>query len=314
MSQKVYKYVGYSYLDKVIGADDYFTFKCSYPKDFNDPYELFLTINFEDSPEALALYTDVIGKLPQLPTTCFSRSPAVIPMWAHYAQNLQGFAIEIDELKLKTFFPESGMGNIDYRDSANNDLNVTLKRAYEIGKPRYFHMLSTGVFNAAYYTKATCWSYEQERRMLVKQTETRCIDNLILLDVPNECITSLICGPRSSPETKNALREKANQLSCEYYELKIGKTSAIPFFVNLKGESFAFNGTSIEYSTNPCELCMEPLFTTVKLCSWCQINDSHNNEAMMRNTYRMLDRYELLSNYIQGMQDIDRKYNSRRKS
>jgi hypothetical protein len=88
MSNKIYKYVGSSNLNNVLASAEQVTLKCSYPKDFNDPYELFLTINFNEKPDALAFYSEVIGDLPQLPTTCFSRSPSVIPMWAHYAQNL----------------------------------------------------------------------------------------------------------------------------------------------------------------------------------------------------------------------------------
>ena len=104
MSNNIYKFVDSEYLDKVLGAGDKVTLKCSFPKDFNDPYELFLTINFKEKPEILAFYSDVVGQLPQLPTTCFSRSPTVLPMWAHYAQNLQGFAIEFDQEKLEKYF------------------------------------------------------------------------------------------------------------------------------------------------------------------------------------------------------------------
>lgn len=312
MSKNIYKYAGFSYLDKVISANDICTLKCSYPNDFNDPYELFLTIDFKERPEALALYSDVIGDLPQLPTTCFSRSPSVIPMWAHYAQNLQGFAIEFNESKLIECFPESGFGDIDYSDSANDSLNEMLNRAYEIGKPRYFHMLRKGVFSAAYYTKATCWNYEQERRMIVQKSEIRSVDNLMLMDVPKECVTTLICGPRASSETMRAVREKAIMLGCRYFELKVGKSSAVPYFINSEGESFTFNGTDIEPSLHSCMLCKEPLLNKNELCSWCQIDESHVNEAKARNTYRMLDHYGLLSDYIKGMQDIDNESNPNR--
>jgi hypothetical protein len=79
----IYKYLGHEVIDKLFQSPDNVTFKCSLPKDFNDPYELFLTIDFKEEPELLAFYADAIGELPQYPTTCFSRSPAVIPMWAH---------------------------------------------------------------------------------------------------------------------------------------------------------------------------------------------------------------------------------------
>ena len=54
MSTSIYKYVGRSYLDHVLGSTDRVTLKCSYPKAFNDQYELFLTVDFSDDPEALA--------------------------------------------------------------------------------------------------------------------------------------------------------------------------------------------------------------------------------------------------------------------
>jgi hypothetical protein len=120
--KRIYKYIGHSYIGKVLGDSQQVTLKCSYPKDFNDPYELFLTINFNESPELLAFYSDVIGELPQIPTTCFSRSPLVIPMWAHYAQNHEGFAIEFDEAELMKHFPESGFGDVDYQDAPTTGL------------------------------------------------------------------------------------------------------------------------------------------------------------------------------------------------
>jgi hypothetical protein len=86
-SKKIYKYIGPEHIDKIFHSPDVVTLKCSLPKEFNDPYELFRRIDFNERPDALAYYADAIGELPQLPTTCFSRSPAVIPMWAHYAQN-----------------------------------------------------------------------------------------------------------------------------------------------------------------------------------------------------------------------------------
>ena len=70
----LYKYVGASYLDQVVGLDGKVTLKCSHPRDFNDPYELFLAVDGNNDPEALAFYAEVVGDLPQIPTTCFSRS------------------------------------------------------------------------------------------------------------------------------------------------------------------------------------------------------------------------------------------------
>ena len=214
MSKSIYKYVGVTSLDKVLASDEHVTLKCTYPKDFNDPYELFLTINFNEEPDVLAFYSDAIGKLAQLPTTCFSLSPAVVPMWAHYTQNHEGFVIDFDEEKLAAAFPESGFGDVDYLDSTNPGLSEMLYRASGIGKPRYVYMLRKWVFSAAYFTKTTAWSYEQERRMVVPEAETRRIGDIILMDVKKDCVKSLIAGPRASQQTIDAVRDKANDLGC----------------------------------------------------------------------------------------------------
>jgi Protein of unknown function (DUF2971) len=222
MSKRIYKYVGNSNLDKVLSSSSHVTLKCSRPKDFNDPYELFLKMDFKDSPDLLAYYSEVIGDLPQIPTTCFSRSPIVIPMWAHYAETLTGFGIEFDEEKLAACFPKSGFGDVDYMDAPAEGLSDLLYRALELQKFRYVHMLQQSVFSTAYYTKSLCWNYEQERRMLVDESETRTEAGLILVDVPSDCITALICGPRASPATTRTLRKRAEQFACDFYTLRIG--------------------------------------------------------------------------------------------
>lgn len=306
MSKNIYKYVAPEHLDKVLGASGQVTLKCSYPKDFNDPYELFLTIDFKEDPDALAFYADVVGDIPQLPTTCFSRSPIVIPMWAHYAQSQQGFAIEFSEAMLAKSFPKSGFGDVDYRDAPDEDLTDMLYRASVIGKPRYLYLLQKGAFSAAYYTKTTCWSYEHERRMIVQESETRRTDDLILMDVPKECVTALFCGPRASPDTVCAIRAKADQLGCKYYELKIGRSLAVPFFVNLDGETFLFNGTEVEQTSHICVSCKEPTSAGSEQCSLCQIEDSHRIAAADRNVFRALAHHGLLDEYIAGMNDISR--------
>jgi hypothetical protein len=306
MSKSIYKYAGTSNLNKIFASAEHVTLKCSHPKDFNDPYELFLTVDFNEKPHVLAFYAEAIGKLPQVPTTCFSLSPSVVPMWAHYAQNLEGFVIEFDEVKLVEFFPESGFGNVDYRDATDAGLTDMLYRASEIGKPRYVYLLRKWVFSAAYYTKATCWSYEQERRMIVQGSVTRRLDDVILMDVPKECVKALISGPRASVDTISALRDKSAELGCRYYQLKIGRTSSAPYLVDSLGDPFVFNGTDIVPSSQYCASCREPLPNKSKECSWCQIDESHMSEAASRNPYRMYAHYGMLDSYIALMDSVGR--------
>lgn len=259
MRTSLYKYVGSSYLDRVLDSTEHVTLKCSCPEAFNDPYELFLTVDFNDDPEILAFYADVIGDLPQIPTTCFSRSPIVVPMWAHYAEEFRGFVIEFNESKMAEFFPKSDFGDVDYRDKPDGELSDLLHTAYERKKFRHSALLDRGVFSAAYYTKATCWKYEKEKRMIVRNQETRTDEDLILFDVPKECVTGLICGPRASTETVGAVREKADQLCCRYLDLKIGKTSVVPFFQDSDGQTLNFSGSTIRTSKYSCGSCGEPV-------------------------------------------------------
>jgi hypothetical protein len=306
LSKNIYKYVGPSYIDKVIGSHNQVTLKCSYPKDFNDPYELFLTIDFTERPEVLAYYSDLVGALQQYPITCFSSFPSIIPMWAHYAQNLEGFVIEFDEGMLAQSFPKSEFGDIDYRDVPDENLKELLYRALTTLKFRHAYMLQNSVYSNAYFTKAKCWSYEQERRMIVDQSELRTVGDLMLMDVPKNCVKALLCGPRALPETVSAIRDKALQLDCNYYTMKIGKNSAVPFFIDSNGEPFTFNGESIESSTWCCSSCKEPIVAESEKCSWCQINDSLKIEAAEHNSLRILRRFGLLDKYINSMDDITR--------
>jgi Protein of unknown function (DUF2971) len=306
MPASLYKYIGPSTLGKVFAADAHVTLRCSYPKDFNDPYELFLTIDFNEQPDALAFYADAVGEIPQYPTTCFSRSPAVVPMWAHYARNLEGFVIEFSEAELVTTFPKSGFGDVDYQDEPDKDLSELLYRAFEIGKPRYMYFLHKAVLSAAYYTKSSCWSYEQERRMVARDNETRSAENLILMDVPYRCVTSLIAGPRASPDLIAALRQRATQIGCKYLQTKIGRLSSAPYFMDSDGTPYVFHDDQLRTSPDFCGSCKEPITDAAESCSWCQIEDSHRAEAATRNPYRMFAHYGMLESYIEGMEAISR--------
>lgn len=302
----IYKYFSSQLIDNIFSLRDHVTLKCSLPKDFNDPYELFLTIDFDEQPDALAFYADAIGELTQFPTTCFSRSPAVIPMWAHYAENHKGFAIEFSETCLAEAIPDSNFGDVTYSDHPSEDLTDLLYRAFKIGKYRYTYLLRQGVFHAAYFTKTSCWNYEQERRMLVPDQSIRRFSELTLLDAPNRCMTSIIAGARATSETKQKLAKLAETLDCGYFEIRIGKTSANPYFVNSQGDPFLFDNHAIHTCARYCESCSEPMAAESPQgqCSWCQIDDQLRKYAASRNPFRMLDRAGLLDDYIAGMDAI----------
>lgn len=306
MARRIYKYVGPGFIDKVFYTPGKIALKCAYPSEFNDPYELFLTMDFSEKPELLAFYADVIGELPQLPTTCFSKSPAVVPMWAHYASNLQGFVLELDEERLVTQFPGSGFGDVDYQDEPSEAVAENLNRAYSIGKFRYIHFLHRSVFSAAYYTKQSCWSYEMERRMVISESEVIKKDGVVLLDIPSECVISIVCGPRSTEETQALLQKHAETIGCELLHMKIGRGSGIPYFMGSQPKPTIFSNGEFSSAAGHCSTCKEPTSDPKGICSWCQIDDSHRIQAARKNSYRLLHRYGLLDGYIDSVSRIDR--------
>lgn len=282
-------------------------FKCSYPKDFNDPYELFLTVDFQQSPEMLATYKDAIGELPQLPTTCFSKSPSVIPMWAHYAHSHEGIVLEFNETAFSEHFPKIGFGDVDYLDSASEDLLDMLARACHIGKPRYYYLLRKGVFSAAYYSKHTHWSYEQERRLVAGNDDIKKIGDLMLLEFPVNFISSIIVGTKANEETKKLAFKKSQKIGSSYYEMRVSKLSIDPYFIDKDGIRYAFNNGEIQKRSHICKGCGEPISDEIEKCSWCSIDEHHVKNAYLNNPLRMLHTMGQLDEYIRSMDEIGEK-------
>ena len=124
-------------LDLVFNRKDFCSIKCSYPKEYNDPFELFLGVDRNISVECLAMYREYIGQLPQMPTTCFSKSPIIPPMWAHYAENFSGFVLEFDFENKKKCFKDIQIGSVNYKNAPNPKLMEFIQYANATKKPRH---------------------------------------------------------------------------------------------------------------------------------------------------------------------------------
>lgn len=303
--QYIYKYTSAQTIDLIFSNKNEISFKCSYPKDFNDPYELFLAISYSQAPDLLAFYSNAIGDIPQLPTTCFSMSPSVVPMWAHYANNHEGFVIELDEKTIKSFYPNIAAKNITYQNTPQDYMQENLERAYHTGKPRHMHWLHNAVMSAAYFTKSSHWSYEMERRLVLNDDDIRKTENnIMLVDMPLSCVKSIICGARSKDDTKKKLREISKKNKINFYEMVIGRGNVTPYFRTQSGRTSIFTGEKLEICKKYCSTCGEPTENQLTLCSWCQINDSHRYNAAYRNPYRALAGAGILEEYIKQMNGI----------
>ncbi|MBU1588639.1 MAG: DUF2971 domain-containing protein [Actinobacteria bacterium] len=275
------------------------------PTEFNDPFELFLTVDHDSPPATLAFYEEVIGDIELLPTTCFSRRPDVVPMWAHYGQNGRGFVIELDEDGLRAVLGDSCViGDVTYRDSRDEDLAQSLARAQFRQKPRDIYFLRSSVYRAAYFTKASCWSYEKERRLVLNDaTDLVHVDGASLLSIPDHCVTAVILGSSADADTESKLRSYAEKIGCDVYQCKIGRTNMTPYFLAADGSSRVFAEGALSTPEYACEACGEPLIEGNR-CSWCRIEDSDRDLAAASNPWRMLAAHGLLKEYIDSMNSV----------
>jgi len=67
--KKIYKYLSSDLIDLIFTSSGYVQLKASFPRDFNDPYELFLGINPTGiDSEIIAYYQETVENIPQIPT------------------------------------------------------------------------------------------------------------------------------------------------------------------------------------------------------------------------------------------------------
>jgi Protein of unknown function (DUF2971) len=300
----IYKYFGNDIIEKAFSKKEACTVKFSLPKDYNDPYELFLAMDLNAQPDDLAFYKDIINELPQIPTSCFSQSPIITPMWAHYAVNHSGFMVEYDTQKLTECFPHARLENINYRDSPVEHLGDALAMASTTAKPRHTFWLRQNVFSAAYFSKHTHWSYEREVRLVDTGSSTVMHKNMHLLDIPIECVSALIVGKNASEMLKQLSLDIAKTNDIGWYQMCIGRSYPYPYLKDSEGDAFIFTDNEIIAAEHTCDNCNEPITNDAETCPWCSIEDQHEFSAAQRNPYRLLDHFGLLEDYIDSASAI----------
>lgn len=306
MSNKVYKYFSSDILPLAFQRKGYCGIKCSFPRNYNDPYELFLGVDLTVSPQLLAYYNDIIQKLPQHPTTCFSKSPTVAPMWAHYANNHTGFILEFDVHQLTQSFKGTAIHEIIYRDNPDERIKSYLQRAAGTKKPRHAYFLQQAVLGGAYFSKHTAWSYEEEVRLVDDSENCENIGTNKILFVPNACISSIIIGQNFPDEALNLSVKLAEANDLQWYRSIIGKSKAEPFFKDRFGGTATFDGHQIVPAKRACKSCSEPVDENRDLCPWCSITEIHEINAARGSPLRMLDRYGLLERYYEEASKVGR--------
>lgn len=306
MEQKIYKYFSHHVLDLVFAKEGVCRVKCAFPVEYNDPFELFLGIDPKCGPELLAVYREIVYEIPQRPTTCFSKSPIVTPMWAHYSSNHSGFAIEFDRKSVEAAFPNGSIGDITYRDVPDPNIEQALLRAAVTKKPRHAIWLQQGVMSAAYFSKHSCWSYEEECRFVASSSDITDVAGSMILEIPMSAVTSIIVGKNFPPDLFEKSQKLANGGDVEWYVAQIGKSHPQPFFKSAEGDVFVFQDGQLKKSPATCGACSEPVGSGGELCPWCSIQERDEIEAALGNPLRMLDRIGRLDSYLDEVEKIER--------
>jgi hypothetical protein len=302
---KLYKYFSSEVFDLIFQRNGFIGLKCSFPKDYNDPYELFLGVDLDVSADILAVYQEIVQELPQLPTTCFSKSPVVAPMWAHYAMNYSGFVLEFDVDALKENFAEASIRDVDYKDAPDGSIVESLERVAVTKKPRHAVWLRQTVLSEAYFSKQTAWSYEQECRLIDFNEYVEDVSGNMILFVPLDCIRSIIFGHKFPMEKLDDSIKLVESRGLRWFKSVIGRTQPAPFLVSEAGQAFQFDGQSIEVANNNCNVCSEPVAEGKDQCPWCSITELDQLEAASGNPFRILDRYGILEGYFESVERIE---------
>jgi len=129
-----------------------------------------------------------------------TEKPDNLLMWAHYAQQHQGFVIQFDETH----------GFFRQQDQDNPDLGRLLKVTYSNDRPLRASMLELTT-QELFLSKGRDWEYEQEWRVLRLLTDSHVKIStpagvVHLFSIPPDCVSGLILGCRMSLQHREEIR------------------------------------------------------------------------------------------------------------
>ena len=186
--------------------DQYLTF--SEPRDFNDPLDSRYCLEQVQEKEIKKVLSDIKIR-------CFSSGENAEPlntlMWAHYAENHTGVAIEYE------FLP-------DFMNRINKEFFFNSVK-YSQTLIHNMHLIEFKDYVKAFFTKDPYWQYENEYRLLTFKDK---LENGYKL---NNCIKlkSITFGYKTSNEYKKLIKNIVTNKDCLLYEIIIPDMQIAPF-------------------------------------------------------------------------------------
>ena len=231
-SPVIYKYISFDIGKKAL---EHSTIGFTNPLAFNDPYDCWARlIDFSDLPEdyrmrLIDLYyghfdeankramlehmhktpDEVLTKLLSTQgmsnevvnrgVSCFSRNYNNILMWSHYAASHTGicigFNLEKLFLNISEISPEKMMLLVDYKDE------LTPLNYYRHKRESIVRWLKT---------KAKCWAYEQEIRIVMNHLNFN-LDTKFIQEIHRDCFHSVYFGTRMAQPHKDEIAQLCKQ-------------------------------------------------------------------------------------------------------
>lgn len=173
-----------------------------------DILDKFINFRIEDFKRAINLVWAEWSK--KMGIVCFSESPDVIQMWAHYTENHKGIVIGIEESEFVD--DKEVLVTVCYRD------NMVLFPVTCIEEKIYQYAIKC--IREVISRKESNWSYEKEIR-IYGNLEEKEADGNYYHKIPTSCIKEIYLGLRSDEKTKliaDCIKQKD-----EYKHLKIFK-------------------------------------------------------------------------------------------
>ncbi len=144
---------------------------------------------------------------------CFSESPDVIQMWAHYTENHKGIVVGIEESELVEDIEHLHTHTVCYRDE--------MVLFPFTGIPERLDQYVIKYIPEVVRRKQSNWSYEKEIRIYTDLDEKDIDGNYYLKKIPASSIKEIYLGLRSD-ETTKLIAECIKKME-EYKHLKIYK-------------------------------------------------------------------------------------------
>ncbi|MEJ5037998.1 DUF2971 domain-containing protein [Acinetobacter johnsonii] len=251
-----YKYMSFDPNLSVLRTFEDVTLKYTKPTKYNDPYDCHFSVDFDKSnfdkksfekemgykitvndwfknkakylKKFENLYTERFTNdyRDRIAVTCFTTQPLNILMWSHYAHNHSGFVLEfkfhktINKFNLKTKSPLPIIYSDEY---------PTIKLGWNSSKTLANKEVQADYLTKMVLTKAKCWSYENEFR-IVSFDPSENNKDIILIPFDPNTLSSVILGARIDRENhfekiKSSIIKfnKKNNVNVEIYEAEMIK-------------------------------------------------------------------------------------------